>query len=277
MLEFAGVPWFFDAREQCYRIRADYRFPALALTEDEAMGQAVATARSGAPGLDIGPGAGPTTRKLAVSSPNGIRDLLADASRMIEVIDLKLVDHSRHQDAIRTIQAALLQGRQLHGTYHSPYEAHPRKLTIHAYRLCLIKQAWYVVGRIEGEEDAKTFRVTRFKSVRPLDKPSSVPHDFSLREHFGNAWSVYRGVDSHEVELRFEPEAAKIVTETVWHHTQQARLAKDGRVTLTFRVDGLDEILHWVLGWTGRVTVVRPNELRQRMLASLQSGVAMHD
>ena len=26
-LEFAGVPWFYDAEEQSYRVRADYRLP----------------------------------------------------------------------------------------------------------------------------------------------------------------------------------------------------------------------------------------------------------
>src|SRR4051812_14558013 len=43
-LEFAGVPWYFDEPNQCYRVRPDYRFPVLGLTEDELLGQAMATA-----------------------------------------------------------------------------------------------------------------------------------------------------------------------------------------------------------------------------------------
>ena len=43
-LELAGVPLFFAKEANAYRVRADYRFPPLHLTEDEAIGQATATA-----------------------------------------------------------------------------------------------------------------------------------------------------------------------------------------------------------------------------------------
>jgi hypothetical protein len=66
-------------------------------------------------------------------------------------------------------------------------------------------------------------------------------HASGLRAYFGNAWAVYRGDVSYEVEVRFVPEAAALVTETTWHHTQQARRNEDGSVTLSFRVDGLQE------------------------------------
>ena len=62
VLEFCGVPFYFSEEEQCYRVRSDYRFPTLMLTNEEALGQAVATAISKAPGLDIGLGASPTQR-----------------------------------------------------------------------------------------------------------------------------------------------------------------------------------------------------------------------
>ncbi len=50
--------------------------------------------------------------------------------------------------------------------------------------------------------------------------------------------------------------------ETTWHHTQKARRHKDGSVTLSFQVDGLEEIARWLLGWAGWVEVEGPAELR---------------
>jgi predicted DNA-binding transcriptional regulator YafY len=41
VLEFAGVPWYFDEQDQCYRVRSDYKFPALGLTEDELLGHSL--------------------------------------------------------------------------------------------------------------------------------------------------------------------------------------------------------------------------------------------
>jgi predicted DNA-binding transcriptional regulator YafY len=104
-----------------------------------------------------------------------------------------------------------------------------------------------------------------------------VPDEFDLRAYFGDAWSVYRGERSYEVELRFAAEASAVVQETTWHHTQRVVKNHDGSVTLSFRVDGLEEIVWWVLGWSGTVEVVRPLELRAMVIERLKSALAMHD
>lgn len=276
VLEFSGVPWYLDDKDKCYRVRPDFRFPTLMLTQDETIGQVVATALTNASGLDISSGASPTTRKLAATSNDEIQQIIADAARIIEVSDLKLSDHSQHHGMIRTLQSALLEGKKITGRYDSPYEDEAVRLTIHPYRLCLIKQAWYVIGHIEGETKAKTFRVARFKTVRMLEKAALVPDQFDLREHFGNAWSVYRGDASYDIKLRFESPAAKVVTETVWHHSQEVKQHRDGSVTLSFTVDGLDEILHWILAWSGKVKVISPVELRDLLVQNLKNAVQIN-
>lgn len=276
VLEFAGVPWFKDAADQTIHVRPDYRFPVLMLTDDELLGQALATSATRSPGLDVTPGATPTTRKLAAASTARVQELLEDASRLVAVLDLKLVDHSRHHEAIRTVQHALLQGNQLTGHYESPYEPAPVKLRLHPYRLCLVKNAWYIIGRPIDEAEPRTYRVARFKSLRMLDDPAVVPSDFDLRSYFGDAWSVYRGDRSYDIEIRFTPEAAKVVTETVWHRTQKATTHKDGSVTLSFHVDGLEEIANWVLAWTGRAKVLSPPELQQLIVGRLEKALDMN-
>ncbi len=276
VLEFSGVPWYFDENDQCYRVRPDYRFPVFGLTEEEALGQALATALTNTPGLDVSPGAAPTTQKLQVTSPEGIKEVLADASELISVLGLKLADHSKHREAIKTVQFALLEERQITGQYESPYESEPVKLNLHPYRLCLVKNAWYIIARPGDSEEPRTYRVARFKTLRMLDQPADVPEDFDIKEYFGDAWAVFRGDKTYKVEIRFTPEAAKIVTETVWHHTQKIKAHKDCSVTLTFRVDGLEEIRNWVLGWAGSAKVVKPTELRDLVVEKLQAALELH-
>ncbi|MEZ6088249.1 MAG: WYL domain-containing protein [Pirellulaceae bacterium] len=60
-------------------------------------------------------------------------------------------------EVIRTIQQALLETKQVRARYESPYEEEPFSLTLHVYRLCLIKRAWYVIGHIDGEQEPKPF------------------------------------------------------------------------------------------------------------------------
>jgi predicted DNA-binding transcriptional regulator YafY len=73
--------------------------------------------------------------------------------------------------------------------------------------------------------------------------------------------------------LRFCPEIAAEVAEVQWHKTQTASFEDDGSAVLKFRVDGLNEITWWVLGYGNQVEVLVPKTLRQR-IAQITSKIA---
>lgn len=277
VLQLAGIPVDYEEDDKCLRIRQDFRFPSVNVTEDEAIGQGTAAAITTGPGLDINDGARPVTQKLAATSKEDLAQILADAEQLVAVIDLKLADHSRHRDIIRTVQWALVKSKQLTGTYRSPHEPDEVKLHLHPYRLCLCKQAWYLIARPDGDDAPRTYRVARFKTLRMLDANAQVPQNFDLKEYFGNAWAVYRGEQSYAVDILFTKEAAATVTEGIWHHTQKVRKNKDGSVTLTFQVDGLNEIVRWVLGWGSRARVIQPPELRDLIVAQLNESIRAYE
>lgn len=272
VLQFAGIPWFFNEKLQRYEVRPDFQFPTINLTDHETIGLVVASKAAVVEGLNIGGGVAATTEKLSASSPRKGK-LIEDASRLIHVLDLQLADHSRHGETIATAQRGLINGHQLKGTYQSPYQEKSVKLILHGLRLCLVKQAWYLLAIEHGKERIKTYRITRFKSLRETERSSEVPGDFDLKEFFGNAWAVYRGEETFTVRLKFSAIGASLVTETKWHHTQKVQRHRDGSATLTFKVDGLAEITYWVLGWGDRVTVLGPPELKSRVIEKLQASL----
>lgn len=275
-LELAGVPITFDKDENAYRVRADYQFPPINLTTDEAIAQATATALSESDALKLPRGSKPTTRKLAEGGSEQIRRTLDDATQLTEVLDLKLADHPHQRDTIATIQRSLVERKRLTGIYRSPYEAGPVTLDLHPFRIALVKQAWYLIARPEREDQPRTYRIVRFQSLRMTDQAATVPNDFDLTAYFGNAWAVFRGDQSYDIELRFTRDAADTVCEHPWHHTQQTKTHPNGEVTLTFTVDGLNEILRWVVGWAGRVRVVKPSELRTLVVEQHQKAIAIN-
>jgi predicted DNA-binding transcriptional regulator YafY len=187
-----------------------------------------------------------------------------------------MADHTRHQVAIRTVQWALLERKQLVGKYKSPYEEKTTTLRLHPYRLCLVKQAWYLIAKPTDSQEPKTYRVARFKTLRMVDAAADLPEDFDLKAYFGDAWAVYRGDTNFKIEIAFSKDAADIVTETVWHATQESRRQKDGSVRLRFRVDGLNEVVHWVLGWSGRAKVIEPAELRDLVVQHLETAIKLN-
>jgi predicted DNA-binding transcriptional regulator YafY len=51
----------------------------------------------------------------------------------------------------------------------------------------------------------------------------------------------------------------------------------DGSVLLKFRVDGLEKILWWILGWCGRVQALEPSSLREMVVEQLKKALTMND
>ena len=92
VLELAGVPWAFDKETNSYRVRPDYQFPVLNLTDDELLGQATAAALSKAPGMDAARGAGITSEKLAAKGGGKVESILREAQQFTAVLDLKLAE-----------------------------------------------------------------------------------------------------------------------------------------------------------------------------------------
>jgi predicted DNA-binding transcriptional regulator YafY len=208
-LEFAGVPWYYDQQQQCYRVRSDYRFAVPSLTHEEALGQVLATAITNADGLNIGDGAAPTTRKIAASSKEEVSQLMADAENLISVIDLKIADHSQHREIIKTLQLALVQKKQVTGKYESPYESESFALNLHPIRLALVKSAWYLIARPTDSVTVKTYRVARFKTLRMLDDQADVPESFDLREYFVTLGQCFEKISVTTLKSDFSKKSRK--------------------------------------------------------------------
>lgn len=265
-LELAGVPLYFSKEDKAYRVRTDYRFPPLNLSDDEALGQASATSLSESEAVHLPSGSKATTRKLSATNSERVRTILDDVRRLTEVLDLKIADHPQQRETIRTVQSALLSRQMLSGTYRSPYETAPARLKLHPYRLALIKQAWYLIARPDGEEQPRTYRIVRFGSLKQNSLAATIPDDFDLKAYLGKAWSVFRGNTTYDVELLFGRDVADIVLETTWHHTQKVTKHANGSVTLRFQVDGLEEIVRWIVAWAGKVKVIKPAVLVAKVL-----------
>jgi predicted DNA-binding transcriptional regulator YafY len=275
VLEFAGVPWYFDRDEQAYRVRPGYLFPTVNLTPDELLDQAASAVVASAPAVGTGRGSRRVVQKIAKRSNDAMARVIERAQELMHCLDLKA--SPPEQEILRSLQWALLERRQVTGQYLSPYQATVKRVTLHPYRLCFSRQSWYIIARPSDQLAPRTYRVARFRSLRQLDRPAEIPADFNLKDYLGNAWSVFRGSQSHDVELLFDPRSAPVVTETKWHHTQQIQRRRDGSAVLQFQVDGLEEIVWWLLAWSGFVKVMQPVELRTRYVELLRKALELNE
>jgi proteasome accessory factor B len=174
------------------------------------------------------------------------------------------------RDVYDDIRDAIARRRILHCTYESAKRGRDRdddeKFELRPYALWFCQRAWYVVGHHGGRDAVRRLKLNRFTSVHVTDRPFAIPDDFDLHADLGLAWRMIRGAQRYRVVVRFEPGFADAASETRWHPTQEEEWDyAAGTVTLRFTVDGLDEIVWWVLGYGPGATVVEPPELAEKV------------
>ncbi len=107
----------------------------------------------------------------------------------------------------------------------------------------------------------RKLKLNRFSRIELTDRPYAIPEDFTLDDHLGQAWRMIRGDQRYDVELWFDADFAENVSDTHWHPTQEIDWHDDGSITFRCSVDGLDEIVWWVLSMGPHCTVRQPAEL----------------
>ena len=265
ILELAGVPVYHDPdfgdTGGGYRIRSDWWFPHVGLTDRECLDLAVLTRVAESKSIPLLDEVCSARDKLLGTLPGKQQDLIHAAAELFDIIGLNLADHSHCRHVMTTLQTALLAQMQVEATYRSPHEGKVVRLSLQPRRIFLANQAWYLAGWDNKTKTDRLYRVARFKDMKVTTKPMDVSRSFSLREMLGNAWTVYRGDRDYHIEIEFSPEAAELVAETRWHPTQELERQKNGSTIFRATVSGLEEIKYWVLSWGARARVIKPKEL----------------
>lgn len=174
------------------------------------------------------------------------------------------------------LQGAIVNKTKVVLTYHSLFDNGVIDVDLCPYHLMYNHRAWYVVGYSSQHKSLRTFKFNRIKKLRVQDERFVSGDDFDVYEYFGRAWSMIPEGKLYNIKLRFLPKVAKNVTEVQWHSTQQAQHNRDGSATMEFRVDGLGEIIWWILGYGDQVEVLAPKVLREKVVATAKNIIRVN-
>jgi predicted DNA-binding transcriptional regulator YafY len=274
-----NIPYYYDEEAKTYRIRRDYFLPPVQLTPAEAL--ALVSLGDHIGGQEQIAMTGPAStaiEKLRSQLPAKVRD---EIERLEEHIDIKLAATGPAtesiQDVFGLIQQAMESGKALICTYEAATSNsghNGQAFHFRPYTLSFDQRAWYAIGHHSGVNEVRSLKLNRFTEVRLTEAPYTIPKDFSLEAYRGKAWRMIRGETIHAVEIDFDATVADAVSDTTWHPTQEFDEHEDGSITFRCEVDGLDEIVWWVLGYGPHARVKQPAELVER-LADLVDKTAL--
>ncbi|GAB4545708.1 MAG: WYL domain-containing protein [Phycisphaerales bacterium] len=286
-LEKGGIPIRFDEANGGYAIDRRMFLPPVELTTEEACA-ILLLCDTDAWGNDF-PLVHPASSgaaKLRAMLPESIRDMIDEVMPRVQV-HYAASEGEGAADVWSIISDAIAGTRTLRCQYdsvHSQTDQQDDTFLFDPYELYFGQRAWYVIGlhhgRLAGtdrEIDAvRTLKLARFSSVIPTDATFVIPDSFSLDAYLGHAWRMIKGSAGPEpVRIRFSAESAETVAETIWHKSQEVIWNDDQSIEMHFHVDGLDEIIWWVLGYGPHAQVLAPDELARRV-ADLARQTAQH-
>jgi len=124
----------------------------------------------------------------------------------------------------------------------------------------------YVFAYCHRTKSLRTFKIERIKSIEVTSEPYTIPPDFDANAFLGSSWGIVVEGEVKTIKLRFDPEIARIMEETVWHPSQALEKQRDGSIIMTLKVTDTVELYSWILGWGEKVKVLEPAELRQSIV-----------
>lgn len=279
MLQLAGLPIVYDKQKQGYWLSNTSLLPPTEFTVHETLSMLVLCHELGddARGIPFQGHARLAAVKLLSNLPSHLREYVGELTESISLrIDPRnpLEGWRRHYvllaDAVR-------QRRQVRIDYHSLAEEQEISTLLSPYRILFNRRSWYVIGRSSLHRAIRTFNVGRIGKAEMLKSRYRIPPRFSLDRYFGNAWSLIREPGKRcDVVVRFQKMVAHNVAEVHWHKTQTTVWNEDGTLDFRVTVDGLGEIIWWILGYGDQAEVIEPRQLRKEIKKRITGMQAMY-
>ncbi len=283
MIQGAGIPYYFDEDTQGYRVRRDFFMPPVELTFEESLALIVLAGEIGEKEqIPFTKAAARVVAKVKGRLPDKIRKELADLDQHIEVQLARASSEDGIQDVYDHVRSAISKRRALECSYESianrdQDNGDTEVFRFEPYRLFFDQRAWYAVGLHHGRDEVRCLRLNRFSRITPTDTAYAIPDDFSMADRLGNAWRMIRGETTYKIELHFDAEFADTIASTHWHQTQTVEWLEDDSIRFRCEVDGLEEIVWWVLSMGPHCVVKQPPELIERVKDLVGRTIAHYD
>lgn len=204
--------------------------------------------------------------KLLSSLPQNMREYVGELTELVSIRLDTRSDMTGSQPIYQMLMESLANHHHVRVNYRSFGDEGEISTMLSPYRVLFQKHSWYVIGRSSLHRAVRTFNLARINNAELLESKYEIPKRFSLDSYLRNAWSLIpeRG-NTHDVVLRFQKKVSRNVAEVQWHKTQQLTWNDDGSLNFKVKVDGLREIVWWILGYGDQVEVLKPAVLRREI------------
>lgn len=184
--------------------------------------------------------------------------------KVFDVNEARHLYEGRLED-VNDIITALLREERLRVT-HEGVSGGRKTFLLEPYTILVYKKGLYLAGRSEGHAgEVRTFALDGFRAVEWLRGDRFVyPSEYRPEQLTEGAFGLIRGQKVTRVQIWFDDRVARYVQRRMWHPTQRFRRVEAG-IEMTMEVQGVTEVVSWVLGFGPTARVISPRELQQEI------------
>jgi predicted DNA-binding transcriptional regulator YafY len=219
-----------------------------------------------------------TFMKLSSILPEGLRE---ETRKTIENIENQIKDERKINNLNKVTQAWISR----HGVkirYQTPFDTAPRERIIEPYFLepMLLSHSIYIIAYCHLKKSVYEFKLDYiYGDVEILPFTYVIPSDFHTTDYITSPWDTFDNEASIElvtVRLHFISGYNKKLFDTIWHPSQTVERLRDGSVIMTLKTHLSAHFIAWYVGLTGRVEVLEPEILRNKVLEKAKLMIDVH-
>jgi len=177
-------------------------------------------------------------------------------------------------EVFEMLSRAVLESAEVEFPYRKLRSRAAETRRVRPYHLGCVDNQWYLFGFDLARRQVRTFALPRIGTPRRTGARFKRPANFSIGKFLDSSFGVFQSEGRTTVRIRFQPFAAQLVRERVWHHSQKVKELRDGGLELQLQLGSLEEIERWILSWGDQAEVLEPAKLRERLLEIGEKFVA---
>lgn len=177
--------------------------------------------------------------------------------------------HDKAIDLFVLLVKAIENKRLVRLTYYKMFEDETVFREVEPYDLIPTSRDWRLIAKSDGL--FKQFLVENIVNIEMLEKKFQRAKDYNSTDFFRNTFNYWRGSTEYEVVCRFSKKVAPIIKAEVWTEDQEIIQQKDGSIILKMKVNSLEQVGNWLMGWGGDVCIQSPKELQDMVINKARS------
>jgi predicted DNA-binding transcriptional regulator YafY len=210
-------------------------------------------------------------RKIESILPEDVSQRVAhlrDSLRIVNTANLS----QREIETLYVLRRSIFKQQTVRFRYYARYpdDGHVSLRDADPYALVFVDGVWFMVGHCHLRKDRRMFRLSRIEDINLTPHAFQRPAEYRVRDE-----QHRRSSRSTISRVLFDEDALPWVMEDQFFYIQDRQETEEG-LMVTLRSHNLDQIVPWIMGWGGRVRVLEPVELRQRIQQEARNLLQNH-